>query len=240
MTRVRRVLTILGAAAVLAAAPVRAGQGRILERELPSEGVERVAIDAGVGDVTVTATGGDAIRVRVELEPRRSGIPFFGTSREGREQVAAAELRVERTGGTLELRVRGPRERRRFRERWTVELPAGLGLDLDLGVGDVEVRGVAGGVRLDLGVGDATVEVADGDVDADLGVGDLEITAPLAAVGAVDGGTGVGEARLHLPERSVEGRGTVSKRVSWTGDGPGRVSADVGVGDVVVTLTAGD
>jgi hypothetical protein len=125
---------------------------------------------------------------------------------------------------------------RHFEERWTIELPARLSFELDLGVGDVEVRGLAGGVSADIGVGDVLVEGVSGDVTIDLGVGDASVRAAAGHYGSVAGSGGVGDARLTVRGERVSSSGFVGHSAEWTGDGPHFIEIDVGVGDAKVTL----
>lgn len=116
-------------------------------------------------------------------------------------------------------------------------LPARLALALKAGVGDVELRGLSGGLTLELGVGDVLIEAAGGDLDLELGVGNLTVRAPADAYAKATCSSGVGNTRLRVRGSSVErGGGFVGSSSSWKGSGSHRLEAESGVGDVTVTL----
>ena len=231
---------LLLAAAVLAfGSTARAGGERVLEHRQPAAGIRSLSLDTGVGDVTVVAGEGEEIVARVTLKPRRGGFPFFGSSSKGRRQVEEARIEARRSGDELELGIAGPEKDRRFEERWEVTVPARLSLDLDVGVGDVKISGVSGGVTLDSGVGDVEMEVSGGDLTIDAGVGDVNISIPVGAVGTVDLDAGVGDCSITTPEGVIRGK-SLGCEASWKGPGTASIEVDSGVGDVEVRCASGE
>lgn len=231
-----RIAILLGVCVGLAAG-AWAGENRTLEHRTPAAGIERLALDVGVGDVTISAGPGDEIVVRVTLKPRRGGIPFFSSSREGRRQVEDASFETYRDGTTLELSVPAPdKEHRKFEERWEITAPARLAVDLDAGVGDVKIMGLSGGITIDAGVGDIEVESAGGNIEIDGGVGEIDVTAPATAVGRVDISAGVGQCEIHTGERTIKGK-SLGCDATWNGQGSATLTIKAGVGEVTVKLT---
>lgn len=231
-----RAVRILGVTLVLALVCAANGwaAARVLERSTPAAGLDRVEIEAGVGDVRVEVGEDDSIHVEVTLEPRRGGL--FSSIRTAEREVQEATLEAETAGRALQLRVGTNADERRFEERWTVVMPARLALQLELGVGDVELRGVVGGITLEAGVGDVVVDAEGGDLDLEVGVGDLSVRAPAVAYASVRCAAGVGEARIRVQGETLGGGGFVGSSASWTGSGPHRIRAELGVGDASVTL----
>jgi hypothetical protein len=229
-----RNLWILALTIALAAPCIEAATTRTLADEVPAAGLDRMTLEAGVGDVEIVAMDGDAVVLEVVLKPRRGGI--FSSMARAEREVQEARLAVDTRDGNLMIKVESDSTERRFEERWSVHLPARLAVDLDLGVGDVIIRGVNGGVNLDSGVGDVLVDVAGGDVSLDLGVGDMTVKAPAEGYGRVECSGGVGEARVTVNGRTVEGDGFVGHTATWQGEGPAKLTVDVGVGDARVTL----
>jgi len=207
---------------------------RVLERSIPASGLDRVEIEAGVGDVRVEVGEEDTVAVEVTLEPRRGGL--FSSIRTAEREVQEATLEAETAGRVLRLEVGTDSDQRRFEERWTVVMPARMALQLELGVGDVGIRGLAGGVTLEAGVGDVVVETSGGDLDLEVGVGDLSVRAPAAAYGRVRCAAGVGDARVRVQGEKLGGGGFVGSSASWDGAGAHRIQAELGVGDASVTL----
>jgi hypothetical protein len=228
----KRSLVLVTAVALLCS-PALAGE-RTLSRDFSATDLARVVIEAGVGDVTVTAVGSGSVSVQVTLQARRGGL--FASKKKAQRQIETAVLRGEVVGRELHLDIDVDADERRFEERWQVEMPAHLATELELGVGDVEIRGTAGGVEIDSGVGDVEAEVSGGDLLVDLGVGNASITAPAAEYGRVSSSSGVGDGRLSVRGQQVEGDGFVGHSAIWTGDGPARIDVEVGVGDARVVL----
>ena len=226
---------IVLAVALAIAAPLSAAAPRTLDGRVPAADLETVRIDAGVGDIEITAVDGiDEVVVEVELKARRGG--FFSSLKKAQAEVDEAELRMDVSRGVLRLKISTENDDRHFEERWTVELPARLGCDLDLGVGDIEVTGLYGDLTIDLGVGDFTAATVFGDLNVDIGVGDATVTADAADYGSVDGSGGVGNAQLTVRGEKMSSSGFVGKSTEWNGDGEHVIEISVGVGDAKVTL----
>ena len=226
---------IVLAIALAIAAPLSAAAPRILDGRVPAVDLETVRIDAGVGDIEITAVdGADEVSVTVELKARRGG--FFSSLKKAQAEVDEAELRLDVSRGVLRLKISTESDDRHFEERWTVELPARLGCDLDLGVGDLAVRGITGDLTADVGVGDLTAVTVSGDLNIDIGVGGASVEAAAADYGAVDGSGGVGDAQLTVRGEKISSSGFVGKSAEWTGSGERIIEISVGVGDAKVTL----
>jgi hypothetical protein len=229
----RKYLVFLCCVLVFGASSATAGE-RTLSETIPLRGIERLNVEVGVGDVVLTAIDSGSASVELRLRPRRGGV--FSSMKRGERDVAAAAFASEAVGQTLYLRVESPEDNPRFEELWTVTVPARLGLELELGVGEVTINGLAGGVELELGVVDAIVELADGDVVVELGVGDMTLRGPAEAYGEVTASNGVGNARLTIRGDSVDGEGLVGDTASWQGEGPHSIEINVGVGDTMIKL----
>lgn len=230
----KRIWIVL-AIALAIAAPLSAAAPRILDGRVPAVDLETVRIDAGVGDIEITAVDdADEVSVTVELKARRGG--FFSSLKKAQAEVDEAELRLDVSRGVLRLKISTENDDRHFEERWTVELPARLGCDLDLGVGDIAVRGTSGDLTADLGVGDLTAITVSGDLNIDIGVGGASVEAAAADYGAVDGSGGVGDAQLTVHGERISSSGFVGKSAEWTGSGERIIEISVGVGDAKVTL----
>ena len=230
----KRIWIVL-AIALAIAAPISAAAPRILDGRVPAVDLETVRIDAGVGDIEITAVdGADEVSVTVELKARRGG--FFSSLKKAQAEVDEAELRLDVSRGVLRLKISTESDDRHFEERWTVELPARLGCNLDLGVGDIDVRGTSGDLTADLGVGDLTAVTVSGDLNIDIGVGGASVEAAAADYGAVDGSGGVGDAQLTVRGERISSSGFVGKSAEWTGSGERIIDISVGVGDAKVTL----
>jgi hypothetical protein len=225
------VLTLMLATAT----PAIAGAPRTLNATLPADGLDTVKLEAGVGDVEIFAADTvDEVTLEVQLKPRRGG--FFSSMKKAQREVDEAELRVEASGGTLRLEIDTDADDRHFEESWTIELPSRLAFDLELGVGDVEIRGIAGELSCEIGVGDVLVEAVSGDVTVEVGVGDASVTSSADFYGSVAGSGGVGDAKLTVRGERISSSGFVGHSAEWNGEGPHHIEISVGVGDARVTL----
>lgn len=230
----RRITLTLIALLALAAAPCAAVETRTLDGSHPAAEIEVVSLDAGIGDVEVVADAGDEVRWTVVLKPRRGGL--FASLKAGEKDVREARVVADLRRGELRLEVETDSRDRRFEERWTIHMPAATSFELDLGVGDLRARGLAGGVAVDAGVGDLTVEVEGGRVQIDAGVGDVTVRAPARAYAAAEATAGVGDASVRVGGRRVEDGGFLGSEASWSGDGEHTIRIEVGVGDASIIL----
>lgn len=218
------------------AAPGAAADTRTLSDSVPADGVQVVSLDSSIGDVEIRAVeGAREITVEVLLTPRRGGL--FSSKKRAEQDVEAASLSIKTSGGKLELHV-APKggDDRRFEEDWRIELPPSVAIELDHGVGDIDIRGAASRVEVDAGVGDVRIEAGAGDIAVDIGVGDVLVRAPAAAYASAEGSCGVGDVRMTVAGERVDSSGFVGTSASWKGSGSGRIEVSAGVGDTVITL----
>jgi len=229
----RRIVTALSIAVAWATIGIGADL-RTLSETFDATGVEELSIEAGVGRLDVAAGSDDEISIQIALKPRRGG--FFSSMKRSQEEVDAAEITSEIIGGKLYVEVSSDSGDRRFEERWSVRMPARLALEAELGVGDVRIDGVEGGVEIDVGVGDVEVEVSRGDVSIELGVGDADIWGLVTSYRSVEASGGVGGADIRVRGEDISESGFVGHRSSWTGDGESEIDVEVGVGDATIRL----
>lgn len=228
----KRLIPLLAVAACIASTAVAAE--RTLSHTQSANGIDIVSFSAGTGDFELLAGDTETIDVEVTLTPRRGGL--FSSLKDSERQVDLAVLRADVVGDRLMLEVETDSGDRRFEENWHVKLPSRSGVEIEAGVGDVTMRGVAGGMKLDLGVGDVELEAPDGDIFVDLGVGDAVVKAIAGSYGPVEASGGVGDARITTAGDRIVGEGFVGHSASWVGSGSHRIQIEVGVGDARVTL----
>lgn len=222
-------------AALIFAVPAMAETSRVLTGTADAGILESVRLDAGVGDIDVTAVqGATEISIEVRLKPRRGG--FFSSLKKAQAEVDEAVLRMDTSRGVLRLEIETDSDDRHFEERWTIEMPARLAFDLELGVGDVDIRDLAGALSAEIGVGDLQAEGVSGDLSVEVGVGEATIRAAAAHYGSVEGSGGVGDAKLVVRGKKVASSGFVGHSAEWTGDGEHFIEIEIGVGDAEVVL----
>jgi hypothetical protein len=194
-------------------------QASSLERSLdlthPAAGISRVVLKVGVGDVEIIAGDPGSITAHVEVTAKKS---WTGSERAQRE-LDDLVLESEVTGDTLHLRLsRSHDDEHHLSEDWSLHLPPGVAVKVELGVGDLRV--------LDLAA----------DIDAEVGVGDIRIEGEYASFGSIHGKSGVGDASLHSPKGHEEGGGFIAHTLSTSGPGKAEIDATAGVGDIEIRL----
>ena len=208
----RRVLTGLALAAL--AAPVIAIDHREIRTTYQTTGLESLHFDLPVAEVRFEGYDGGKVEVDLFLECRRA------SGHECEHILDALRLEERRHGRTLDLELEGyPRwSKGKIEVEALVRVPRALDLDLEMGVGEVDVEGLAGDLRLDIGVGE------------------VNIWLDQKTVRSVSLDAGVGETELHGVDRQETRRSLfVGSKVSWfEGDGEARILVDVGVGEISV------
>ena len=201
--------TLLAAAFLLLAADALAeGPCKRLDHDFDAAGIERLALEVHVGELAVEASTDAKLHLQLQVCPRDGWM-------DGPDTVEKAELAVEQDAGTLHLSVADDD----YEEKWTLRVPPGMHIGLEMGIGEAVMKGMKG------------------DIKAELGIGELKIEGAAADYGSVSGEVGVGDFTLRAEGGSrEESRVLVSKESSWTGTGPAKIEAEVGIGEAVVGL----
>jgi hypothetical protein len=220
--------------------PVLAGPdepaSRTIERTFAAESLKDFSVKGNVGRIVVSATTSDSIRLRLDLRARtQQGL--FG-SRKG--DPNAAELDADSRSDAIDFGLRYAGDRDGLEETWTLEVPARLAAQLELAVGDMDVRGVLGGLRLSVNVGDIEADVPRGDITAKTNVGDIRVTSGSDSYGDVELEANVGDTHLTQGDHRVRhpkpaGAGN---RISLDGPGRDRIRIKTNVGDVSLVLSS--
>jgi hypothetical protein len=125
------------------------------------------------------------------------------------------------TGGTLNLRLhKYPHwNNHGMTVIGTLSVPRALAVDIEMGVGELDITGI------------------EGDLDIQLGVGDAEVRALRSRAGHVTVDTGIGDADIRGGGSGTRSRGFIGSHAVWDeGQGRASVRLHVGVGDASVSL----
>ncbi len=207
---------MIGLALVLLAVPAAARhEVRTIDRNLPIGADDTLRLDIAVAEVEIEGGAGDEVEVRLVIE--------CSSSRKCEERAEKLDLESRSTSQTLNLSIKGRYKGGRHDpslELW-IRVPKTRAVEVEMGVGELEIRGM------------------ENDLEVDLGVGEVEISIPETAVRAVFLEVGVGKAELHPRKANSSSSGFLflGNEVEWD-DGPGsaQVEVDVGVGEVEVDL----
>ena len=188
---------------------------RTFDLDRPAAGVARIVLEVGVGDVEVIADESGTITAHVVVSANKG---WRGTSRD-RRKLEELSLESELKGDALHLRMReGDDDGHSLGEDWTLHVPAGVAIEIELGVGDLRI--------LDLAA----------DIDIELGVGDVRIEGEHSAFGPIEGQCGVGDVSLRTPRERTEGSGFIAHSLEAEGPGKASIDVEVGVGEVDIRL----
>jgi hypothetical protein len=123
-------------------------------------------------------------------------------------------------------------------EKWRVRVPERLAAVLKMGVGEVEVEGIEGGVDTTVGVGEITVDVPAGTVRLKSSVGEVTVRHRAADVGRVDLDTNVGDVSLRVEDEFIEPERSlfVGSRLTWDGKGDDDINVTVNIGEIDVSV----
>ena len=213
----RRWMVLLLAVAALAGAAHAGEKTREITRTIALEGDRILRIDLSVGEFRIE--GGDTQEVRIDLRVECR----WGDDDDCDRLLDKVDLetRTSERRQYIELVSDSSWRKTKLEIEGDFRVPRTVALEVDMGVGELEIEGVTA------------------DVSADLGVGELSIRIPAAAVRSVGLDAGVGEAKLLGAGTHVEGRRSmlVGSEVFWDeGEGEARVRAEVGVGEATVYL----
>lgn len=212
----RWALAALAFAAFSLAPPVAAEGRRVrsLTGDLATTGIDRVEVRLPVASVRIEPSADD--RVHVDLEVRCSN-----DSERCRERADDLALESSREGATLRVRVNGMEGfgSLSLKLRGRIQVPNGKAIDVNLPVGELQVRDVTGDLDIDVGCGEVGIALREHDVQS------------------VRMGVGVGEATFTVAGRHIEGEGWLGQKVRWSaGAGVSRVAVSLGVGELGVRL----
>ena len=130
------------------------------ERTFSYRGLVELQIDAGMFDLSIESASGNEIFVEVRDIPR--GISVLESKQ----------------GDSAHIHIRG-RNSWLFRNHGTpriiVSVPAAIGLDIEMGSGDMRLEGVRGDLRVQSGSGDIEIRDAGGAITVETGSGDLTV-----------------------------------------------------------------
>jgi len=220
--------------AMVSASVLASPEDRVFEQTLEIDGQKRVLIDGGVGTIDVRASDDQKIHIFLKVEPDDDSNSL------DEEDMAAMELDVDRTSRRIKLELDLPSgvDVDDVQEEWEVRIPQGVETELELGVGQVDVAGITGGLLISVGVGELNVDIPSGPVEVSVGVGDVEIIQTNANVGTVRVDTTVGDARLRINGERIEGSSHfgIGNRIKFEGEGQDEIEVSVKVGEVKVEL----
>ena len=218
---------------------VHAAATRTLSADIPAAGINKLAIAVGVGELRVTPSRDAAVHVRVALRQKsREFLWFFHwQSSSTAREIQAAQITRQKQGDRLVLSLSEPQnlDNDDVKQKWSVQVPARLAVDINMKVGQATVTGIAGGVHADLNVGEIDLDTPRGPMSADVNVGQIRAESGSAQHGDITLSSTIGEAALYINDKRVGGAGGhngLGRSISFSGSGPDSMKLSVNVGEV--------
>jgi hypothetical protein len=194
------------------AAPAAAGTVLTESKAWPVAPGTRVRLEFPVGELDVEASDSDKVRLDLIVECDHG--PAADCARKAKRVTLDARQRP----GQLNLEVEAPKLPSNFQLRAVLQVPRDLAVEIEMGVGELEVHGMRGDLALELGVGEGKVRLAESSYrEAEISVG-------------------IGEATIRAPGRNIQSSGFLGHESHWSGSAGARVKLRVGVGEGDIRL----
>lgn len=182
------------------------GKDRVtLEDTISANAESTIHVNVPVGSLEIETYDGDEIVLEVEV--KEADNDWFKSV-----DLEDAEIEVRKNGDRIYLEI----DMEDVVQSWQVKIPKDADLDIDLGVGEVDIEDFERSANIDVGVGEVDIYLSDdnyADIDLDSGVGGADL----------DGFKNVDRERAMI-----------SESVEWSGKGEHEINIDVGVGDIDV------
>lgn len=179
-----------------------------LSAQFPSAGLTQLQIQNGVGELRFEQSNDATISVEVDVKPAEKWL-----FKEADVEAATLESSVKADRLTISVPMDDTEQ------KWLVKIPKGMALDLQVGVGEIDIKAQAS------------------DINASIGVGSFKATAPVSNYRKIALSAGVGEVSVKTNTSVKVDRHLIGGEATYDGSGSDIISVDVGVGDAVVRDT---
>lgn len=183
-----------------------AGDSVRLEENFKIDANSTIHFDIPVGSLDLRTHNSDEVIINVRVKAQEDG--WFSSDAD----LDDAYLEKDISGSKVRLEI----DLDDTVQEWEVTIPASANIDIDLGVGEIDLEDVEKDIFVDVGVGEVDIELASDDYDR------IELE---SGVGATD----LSGFRGEDSERNL-----VSESTYWRGNGRYQINVEVGVGEVDV------
>ena len=205
----KKLLCVAAIGLALTTTYAMAKDSRELNHNFAVSGASQLDIDFPVGSLEVESYDGSEVVVTVRIEPKNDNSWFSSDV-----DLSDIELSHSQSASSLSLKL----DNDDIQQNWHVKMPKSMAIDVELGVGDIEINDASNSVEIELGVGAVRIDSALDDykrIELDTGVGDTKIRG--------------------LKNDVNTSRKVVSSHSSYRGNGQYDIEVEVGVGDIKVT-----
>lgn len=194
--------------ATFASSSVLAKDVKTIVKNLDVDNGQRLSFSVPVGSLDIQTCNCNEVSMKIKVEAKDSDWSLFSS-----KDVDDAELSIRERRGGLSFKV----DKDDTKQKWVVTLPASSALNVEVGVGHVEIDEFNNDLKADVGVGHINVELEGTDFDR------------------ISAETGVGDASIRsLPGDVKHKRAMVSATSRYSGDGKYNLEVEVGVGDIKI------
>jgi hypothetical protein len=191
----------------LFASTTHADNTKLINQSFASDDFEKLKLELTVGQLDIEVWDEDRVEVSIELRAERSWLTLR------RRNLDGIELSVEENGDELYLGI----DEKKLEQEWSLKVPAKLAMEIEMGVGSVDINGLQNSLALELEVGEVSINTVDVDfrtIEASVGVGDAAL-------------------RGFGPSAENE-RSFVSADAYYEGEGEYQIKVELGVGEVSI------
>jgi hypothetical protein len=216
------------------------------QQTLRFAGKQLLIIDNAVGQIRIETGAADVVELVATKRTKRQ------------EDLTRIQISLRETPSALQIKTEhANRDHHRWAIEYSIKIPAGTGVQIDQGVGEVQMLNFQGGSSsINLGVGEveldhvqfAEIQIAVGvgevhldyidshKISVDLGMGDLHLGLHPDASFAIEAGVGMGDLSVEgFAQMNLSQAGFISQALYGTiGAGEGVLGLHVGVGDLTV------
>ncbi len=205
----KKLLCVAATGLVLITSYAIAKDSHELNHSFATSGINQLNIEFPVGSLEVESYNGSDVVVKVRIEPKSDNSWFSSDA-----DLSDVKLNHSQSTSSLSLIL----DNDDIKQDWHVKMPKSMAIDVELGVGDIEIND------------------ASNSVDIELGVGAVKIDTTLDDYKRIKLDTGVGDTKIRGFKKDVNtSRKIVSSHSSYSGNGQHTINVKVGVGDIKVT-----
>ena len=192
--------------ASLMSSPLFAAEEKRISESLEMTQGQNLEIDFPVGSIEIIIVEGNELTIDIAIEGKDEG--WFSQGHD--VSNVTLEKRIKENRVSLEI------SEDNLNQEWTIKVPKFAAIDIELGVGSVNV------------------EKLTNSLEVDVGVGSIKIDTTLNDFKSVELSSGVGDTSMKGFENVKSTRNVVSSELNYTGSGEYSIEAEVGVGDIKI------
>jgi hypothetical protein len=225
--------------ALLPVAVQAADASRILQAVSPAAELKQLTLDAGVGQLKVSASPDDSVHVQVKLEQKSQNFLWFfhWMSHSTAKAIAQVTLQQQQQDSAITYSLKYPNhlDDSDIKQNWVLQVPARLEMKITMKVGQITVNDIGGGVNASLNVGEMTLNTPHGPMRATVNVGQIRATSGSTQPGNIKLSTTIGDARLYMKgwnNRDDVHHSGLGSSINVDNKGSDQMDMDVNIGEV--------